>query len=225
MLILALDTASPVCSACILDAAADRVLAEISEVIGTGHAERLMPMVEEVLAAAGVALTKIDLIACSVGPGSFTGVRVGVAAARGFAQGLGIPTVGVSTLEALAADALGQAGGRPVRVLIDARRGEVHMQDFSADGSPLSDPALMAVGDAGIGLDAFMAVGTGAPLVAPDAMSLLAEAATGAIVGFARIAAAKWRRGETSLTLSPLYLRGADAKPQEGFAIARREDA
>ncbi|NJR13358.1 MAG: tRNA (adenosine(37)-N6)-threonylcarbamoyltransferase complex dimerization subunit type 1 TsaB, partial [Phyllobacteriaceae bacterium] len=110
----------------------------------------------------------------------------------------------------------------PVRVMIDARRGEVHTQDFAPDGTALSAPALHGHAEAAIGLDGFVAAGSGAALVAAETQSVLSTASTGAIVDFARLAALSASHSCTSLTISPLYLRGADAKPQEGFALARR---
>jgi tRNA threonylcarbamoyl adenosine modification protein YeaZ len=221
MLIIAFDTASAICAACVFDAGTEIVLAQASEDIGTGHAERLMPMIGDVLAAAGVTLADIGLIGCSVGPGSFTGVRVGVAAARGFAQALHVPLAAITTLDAIAAAALPLAQGRPVRVMIDARRGEVHTQDFAADGTALSAPALLSHAAAASGADGFVLAGSGAGVVLPDRKIVLPDAATGAIADFARLAALSASQSRTSLTISPLYLRGADAKPQEDFALAR----
>ncbi|MCU0832117.1 MAG: tRNA (adenosine(37)-N6)-threonylcarbamoyltransferase complex dimerization subunit type 1 TsaB [Rhizobiaceae bacterium] len=234
MLILALDTASSLCSVCLHDAETGRTLHAISEDLGTGHAVRLMPMVVDVLSASNATLRDVGLVACSIGPGSFTGVRVGVAAARGLAQATGLPGIGVTTLAALATDALPLADGKPVRVMIDARRDAAHVQDFSANGAPLSMPELLPLGDAARTADGFALAGSGAALVSQDA--LLPSASTGTIEAFARLAAAKLAiarpqshgsnragvLGEGSLTMRPLYLRGADAKPQEGFALARR---
>lgn len=217
MIILALDTASPTCAACLVRGG--EVLAEASEIIGTGHAERLMPMVKEIMARAKVSYGDIGLIAVSIGPGSFTGVRTGVAAAKGFAQALNIPIVGISTLEAIAFEARKLAGDKPIRVVIDAKRGEVHCQVFSADGAPESEPALLALEDAKNG--SMILAGNGAALVNATAPVILRNASTASISIFAEIALLQGAGDTSSLTIMPLYLRGADAKPQSGFALAR----
>ena len=219
MIILALDTASPVCAACLMQDG--HVLAELSDVIGTGHAERLMPMVHELMAAANITFGDIGMIAVSIGPGSFTGVRTGLAAAKGFAQALNIPAIGVSTLEAIAFEARKSAPDTPLRVVIDAKRGEVHTQDFSADGAPESVPILLSVEDAKGGRGARKLAGNGAALVDGTLESLLLQAPTASIKIFAEIAASRAGNATTSLTIMPLYLRGADAKPQSGFALTR----
>ncbi|HRP09936.1 MAG TPA: tRNA (adenosine(37)-N6)-threonylcarbamoyltransferase complex dimerization subunit type 1 TsaB [Terricaulis sp.] len=109
MLVLAIDTSLDACSVALVRG--DAVLAELSEPMQRGQAERLAPMAQEVIAAAGVSFAQLDRIAVTTGPGSFTGVRVGLSFARALALALGKPCVGVSTLEALAL-AEGQAGLR-----------------------------------------------------------------------------------------------------------------
>ncbi|MGQ3295635.1 MAG: tRNA (adenosine(37)-N6)-threonylcarbamoyltransferase complex dimerization subunit type 1 TsaB, partial [Shinella sp.] len=104
MILLAIDTAGTGCYAALYDTDQDTILGAAGADIGRGHAERLMDFVDAALDAAGMTLQDIGRIAVTVGPGSFTGIRVGVAAARGLALALGVPAVGVSTLAALAAD-------------------------------------------------------------------------------------------------------------------------
>jgi tRNA threonylcarbamoyladenosine biosynthesis protein TsaB len=99
-----------------------------------GHATRLLGMARELLAAAGVGWRELDRIAVGVGPGTFTGLRVGVATARGLAQSLACELVGVSSPRALAAPAIAQAPGRPVLAVIDARRGEVFVGLYREGG-------------------------------------------------------------------------------------------
>ena len=103
MILLAIDTASTLCAACIHDSAAGRELGRAVLDLGKGHAEHLMGVVHDAMAQAGVDFSALERIAVAVGPGSFTGIRVGVSAARGFAMALKIPAVGVTTLEAIAA--------------------------------------------------------------------------------------------------------------------------
>ena len=103
MLLLAIDTAGPVCAVALARAAdgGPEILTRIEERIGRGHAERLMPMIEEALTCAQKSFDDLDRIGVTIGPGSFTGVRVGVAAARGLALALDIPAVGVGSLDAI----------------------------------------------------------------------------------------------------------------------------
>lgn len=221
MLILAMDTASAACQSCVYDSDADRVLALSCETIGRGHAERLMPVIDAALEAAAVDLSGIARIAVTVGPGSFTGIRVGVAAARGLALGLGRVCVGVGSLQALAAAA---ATPGPVLALIDARRGQVYAGLFEA-GLQVGPPAVMTPQEAAdlAGMAGARLTGSGAPLVAalvpePGATVLAVSDAVDMTV-VSRIAAAG---ADPADPPKPLYLRGADARPQEGFAVARK---
>jgi tRNA threonylcarbamoyladenosine biosynthesis protein TsaB len=124
--VLAFDTSAAHCAAALLW---DGGLILRDEPMQKGQAERLMPMLEEVLAEGGFAWRDLKALAVGTGPGNFTGVRIAVAAARGLALGLGIPAVGVTRLEALA-----YGLPRPVTVIEDARRGEVYVQDFLPQG-------------------------------------------------------------------------------------------
>ena len=151
---LGFDTSAAHCAAAlVLDG---KVLAQRAEGMAKGQAEALMPLLEGLLAEAGIGWRDLGVIGVGVGPGSFTGTRIAVAAARGLALGLGVPAVGVGTLEALA-----HGGPRPVTLALPLRGGEVAAQDFPADGppSPLRimageaappDPARLAVGIASI---------------------------------------------------------------------------
>ncbi len=220
MLVLAIDTASADCAVCLLDAAAGRVLAARTETIGTGHAERLMGQIAGVLEEAGRTYRDLARIAVGVGPGSFTGVRIAVSAARGFALALGIPAVGVSALEGLAADAHAIAGVS-VLAVIDAHRGQVYCQPFDAAGVPEAAPAVLPLAEAAaLASRSTVIAGTGAPLlsaIGADRGAVLADRATGGIETVARIAAAR----APGAPPVPLYLRAPDAKPQAGFAVAR----
>ena len=123
MKILAIDTATEACSAAL--AVGDTLLARYEEP-GRGHAERILPMVDEILAEAGVPLTALDAIAFGRGPGAFTGVRIGAAVAQGLAVGAGLPVVPVSNLAALAERAIAERAADAVLVCIDARMSEVY---------------------------------------------------------------------------------------------------
>ena len=129
---LGFDTSAAHCAAALLRG--DRVLASRHEPMAKGQAERLMPMLEELLAEAGLGWRDLDVIGVGIGPGNFTGIRVAVAAARGLALSLGVPAVGVTATEAAA---YGLA--RPCRVVLAGRGGAVIWQDFGAEaqaGSP-----------------------------------------------------------------------------------------
>jgi tRNA threonylcarbamoyladenosine biosynthesis protein TsaB len=221
MIVLALDTAGVDCAAAVYDSSRDRVLAEITETIGKGHAEHLIALIDRVLEKAGIDLKTVERIAVTIGPGSFTGIRVGVAAGRGFALALGIPAVGVTTLAVIAAAHRHQAAGRPVLVAMDAKRGEVYLQMFGADGVSGSQPEAMLIEDAQALAATFdgLVVGSAAPLLRGD----IADAADTMTNVFPIAAVAQLGAGmAASDKPKPLYLRGPDAKPQLGFAVARQ---
>ncbi|URQ74771.1 MAG: tRNA (adenosine(37)-N6)-threonylcarbamoyltransferase complex dimerization subunit type 1 TsaB [Candidatus Ochrobactrum gambitense] len=226
MKILALDTAASYCAAAVYDADGDVVLAQVSENIGKGHAEVLMDYVSRALAEAGVTIKDIDRVAVNIGPGSFTGVRIGVSAARGFALALGCPAIGVTAFEALADETLAQVPGKPVTILLDAHRGEIYAQTFDANGAALSKPSVLSREEA----EAFAGNAPLETVLAGSAARSINEALgdkfalgpvepTAAIATFARLAATR-TPGDAP---KPLYMRGPDAKPQVGFALPRRQ--
>lgn len=194
------------------------MLGEASDMIGKGHAEHLMGIVDRALEQAGVTLSSIDRLAVTIGPGSFTGIRVGVAAARGFALSLDIPAVGVSTLEVMAAAERQRTPGRSVLAAMDAKRNEIYLQSFDAEGVALDEPRAVTVEEAqaiAAGFDGEI-TGSATPLLKPDESGDHANAFPISVV--ARLgAAASLNSGKPK----PLYLRGPDAKPQAGFAVAR----
>src|SRR5690606_26360341 len=131
-LILAFDTSAAHCAAALVSG--DRVLAARAEEMGRGQAERLMPMLEEILAAEGAVWRDLAALVVVIGPGTVTGVRVSVAAARGIALGLGIPAGGVTGFDACA-----HGEPRPLWVAIEAARGMVYLQRHGADTTGTAD--------------------------------------------------------------------------------------
>lgn len=233
MNILAFDTCFDACSACVArdSGAAVEVLAAALERFETGHAERLVPMVDEVMAGARVRFADIDRIAVTLGPGTFTGTRIGIAAARGLALTSGIEVVGASSLAVMAEVAVRELGlqpaGHDLVVVVDARRGEVYAQSFGADARDArSPPLLLPIEDAarlGQGR-ALVLVGSGAAAVAEAAerAGRSAEARLADLLPDATaLAALATSLNPGELPLAPLYLRPPDAKPQAGKSIAR----
>ena len=206
MIALGFDTCLSACSVAVVDG--ERVLACAREVMARGHQERLAPMAQQVMAKAGLTFGQLDRIGVTVGPGSFTGLRVGIAFAKGLALSLDRPTVGIGTLEALAAHAKGL-----VFPAIDARRGQLYLQAFE-DGRALMAPdaltaeaAAARIAELSMGRP-FTLTGSGAALLtdlSPAATLLPAEGADARDV--ARLTVLR-----DPAPLKPLYLRAPDAK-------------
>lgn len=180
--------------------------------MATGQAERLMPLLEDLLAAAGIGWRDLSTLAVGTGPGNFTGVRIAVAAARGLALALGVPAVGVTLFEARA-----HGLPRPLRVIEDARRGMVYLQDFPATGA--NSPARLAEAGALPPWSGAVAGSAAQPGAALSPAMPLAEAiarVAAARIDAARIDAARTAGGQEGLAQprpAPFYLRGADAAP------------
>jgi len=140
--LLAFDAAGRGCSAAVWRDG--RVLAADRAAMARGQAERLVPMIESVIATAGIAHADLDALAVTTGPGAFTGVRIGLATARGYALALGIPAVGIGSLTAIAGGTHAEErAGRTLLVLIDAKRADVYAQAFHPDLSPATAPMAL----------------------------------------------------------------------------------
>jgi tRNA threonylcarbamoyl adenosine modification protein YeaZ len=198
-LVLGFDTSAAHCAAALVSG--DRVLAKLQEDMARGQAERLMPLLEEVLAQAGAAWADLAAIGVGIGPGNFTGIRISVAAARGLSLGLGVPAIGVSVFDARA-----HGLPRPVTVVEDARRGMVYVQDFD---DAVREPLLLDVSTTGIA-EGVAVTGTGAALF-PDRALRVLSSATPLAVAIAQIAAS--RLDSPQPRPAPLYLRAPDAAP------------
>ena len=203
---LILDTALGACTAVAADG--PRVVAAESEIMARGHQERLGGMARGAMASAAWSFDQLDRIAVTTGPGSFTGLRVGLAFAQGLGLALGRPVTGLSTLAALARDAEA-APGAVVWALIDARRGQAYGQRF-VDDAPTEGPAALAIEDAAARIAGetgdVTLVGSGAGLIVPTGARPIDRAAPSP-EALARLAAAR-----PDGAARPLYLRGPDAK-------------
>jgi tRNA threonylcarbamoyladenosine biosynthesis protein TsaB len=226
MLVLAIDTALEACSAAIFDSDQGAIIAADTEIMARGHAEASMPLVERVIREAGLDFFAIDRIAVTVGPGSFTGLRVGIAAARGIALAARKEIVGITTLAALAAPYLAAEPNAPVAAAIDGRHRHVYFQLYGAQGRVLLSPRIVPVEDAvhaAAGASARL-VGSGARMMAdiwPDPIHLPAidERRAPDIDWVARLGADANAREAPP---KPLYLRPPDAHPQTASILPRR---
>ncbi|MDP1583578.1 MAG: tRNA (adenosine(37)-N6)-threonylcarbamoyltransferase complex dimerization subunit type 1 TsaB [Bradyrhizobium sp.] len=169
MLILAIDTALDACAAGVLDTDTGGLIAQESQAMKRGHAEALMPLIARVMKASGVAFTSLDRIAATTGPGSFTGLRVGLSAARGIGLAAGRPVVGLTTLTAYAAPVVAQNAAQPVISAIDARHDHVYFQVVSGDGSSLVRPRVAPIEEA------LEAARFGAPHLVGNAAQILSQ--------------------------------------------------
>ena len=220
MLILAIDTALDACAAGVLDTDAGRLIARESLPMKRGHAEALMPLIARVIKASGIGFAGLDRIAVTTGPGSFTGLRVGLSAARGIALAADKPVVGVTTLTAYAAPIVNESGEHPVISAIDARHDHVYLQVVAGNGSSLVWPRVAPIAEA------LEAARFGAPHLVGNAAKILGErwpadapppvqvdaqpAPDIAWVGWLGAAVTP----ETA-PARPYYLRAPDAKPQK----------
>jgi tRNA threonylcarbamoyladenosine biosynthesis protein TsaB len=202
MNVLAIDTAS----ACAIALARDgAVTATQHRDIARGHAEALLPMIQTALDSAGIAYADIDLIAAALGPGSFTGLRTGLAAARGLALALGKPTLGISSFESVVHRLRGRK--RPVLVALETKRADVYVQVFDAYGAATTEPLVLM-------LDDIKAAAPADAIIAGDAAVRLKGFVSGEYVDIAvtdaatiaLLAAARYERSVTVEPLKPLYL-------------------
>jgi len=147
MLILAFDTTAAACSVTVARNAAALASARIA--MDQGQAELLLPLIERTMAEAGVAYADLDRIAVTIGPGSFTGVRVGLSAARALGLAAQKPVIGINTLEVLAAavPACERFRHRAVLAAVDTKRGDLYVQVFSTEGDALGSPAAIPPAD------------------------------------------------------------------------------
>lgn len=222
MLILAIDTALDACAAAVLDTDSGQLIAQGTLAMQRGHAEALMPLLARVMQSAQLSFSALDRFAVTTGPGSFTGLRVGISAARGLALAADKPAVGVTTLSAYAAAIVSRNKPAPVVSAIDARHDHVYFQIVAGDGSQLVRPKVAAIDD--VIHDAMAASRFGAPHLVGNAANLLAErwpadAAAPVAVDALPAPAIAWvawlgaAADPKTAPPRPFYLRAPDAKP------------
>jgi tRNA threonylcarbamoyladenosine biosynthesis protein TsaB len=218
VILLALESATSVCSVAVCDAAG-KVLGQRRGERAADQADRLVELIDAVLRGAGLDYEAVDAIAVNHGPGSFTGVRAGVAAARGLALAAARPVIAVNALEALAA-ALGPQPSGTIVAALDARRGQLYVQTFDHRLGARSAPHAVAPEDVTLAgaVPPLHLVGTGAALVRavlPDALPTLSASAEPDALHVARRALSRLAAGERPVpghAVQPLYLRAPDAR-------------
>ena len=223
MILLAIDTALEYCAAAVLDSGAMTMIAQETLEMKRGHAEALMPLIARVIKASERSYLDLDRIAVTTGPGSFTGLRVGISAARGIGLAAGKPVVGLTTLSAYSAPLIAeQQDQQPVLAAIDARHDNVYFQVVAGNGTTLMPPAIAPVEET------FTASRFGALRLVGNAAQMLADrwpkhlpAPTsidqrpGPDIGWVA-----WLGAATDPNLAPpkpFYLRPPDAKPKAGY--------
>ncbi len=220
MRVLGLDTATSGCSAALWDDGA--VTVRRREPMARGQAEALVPLAQAVMTEAGCAFDALDRIAVTVGPGAFTGLRIALAAARGFALAAGLPVVGITSFDAVVhglPDA--ERDGRAVLVAVDSRRSEPFLQLFHPDLTPFGEPAMLEPAAVPGWLDGLLAGEAGAVplLIAGDGAAALRPLlegradtifAAGPGTPDAAVVAALGARREVGLPAQPFYLRAPD---------------
>jgi tRNA threonylcarbamoyladenosine biosynthesis protein TsaB len=226
MRVLAIDTALEACSAAVLDTSGG-ITASETAVMTRGHAEALMPLIARVMIRAGIEFGDLDRIAVTTGPGSFTGLRVGISAARGISLAAGKSVIGLSTLAGFAAPLIADDDSTQVVAAIDARHDHIYLQVFGVNGRTLVGPRTATVRDA-----ARAAMTAPARIIGSAAKKLAAAWPKGAeppllveqlgapdIDWIARLGAAA---AEARSPPKPLYLRAPDAQPQNAARLPRR---
>ena len=226
MRVLAIDTALETCAAAVLDTEPGKMASESLPML-RGHAEALVPLVQRVMKQADMPFSALDRIAVTTGPGSFTGLRVGIAAARGIALAAGKPAVGVTTLAAYAAPYIAENDQISVAVAIDARHEHVYLQVFGPGGRTHVAPRIIGLRDAARAAahGQTRIVGTGARMLAAawpagePAPVVVEDKRAPDIIWVGRLGVATEPGANAP---KPLYLRAPDAQPQDAARLPRR---
>lgn len=219
MLVLAIDTALDNCAAAVLDTQAKSVLAQETLPMKRGHAEALMPLIARVVTKSRITYLDLDRLAVTVGPGSFTGLRVGISAARGIALAADKEIVGLTTLSAYVAPLVAEKSPLPIVVAIDARHDHVYFQAVAGNGATLIRPGVVPIEET------FRAARFGAVRIVGNAAKLLGDRWPQQMPAPSLvdpqpgpdIAWVAWVGAATDPAKSPakpFYLRAPDAKPK-----------
>ncbi|MAH84376.1 MAG: tRNA (adenosine(37)-N6)-threonylcarbamoyltransferase complex dimerization subunit type 1 TsaB [Rhodospirillaceae bacterium TMED8] len=219
-MVLALDSSTAACSVAVWHDGV--IVAHCFEVLDRSHAERLIPMVDDAIKSSGHKFEEIDLVAVTVGPGAFTGLRIGISTARGLALALNIPCVGISSMECLCACIDGARDGDVILTVLDTKRGDLFVQIFDFSSKALCNVAIIP-SDGVINFIEGIAKKTRC-IVAGDALEPIQEALTtqGLVLvssgtkfpdatQVANIAAWRLEAGRAQLPPKPVYLRLPDA--------------
>jgi len=225
--VLAIDTALGACAACILDAGAAEPLARESLHMQRGHAEALMPLLDRLVQSVPGGFENIDRVAVTIGPGSFTGLRVGISAARAIGLAAEIPVVGVTTLSALLAPLVAAGDRRLIAAAIDARHGAVYFQAVAPGGRSIVAPSHIGLREAVryLGSGPVALTGSAAALLSAEAMQAGVSVSTAHALDEPdiRFVARLGMAADPGQALpKPFYLRAPDARPQDAARIARR---
>jgi len=221
--ILAIDTSLNSASVCVADWEDDEFVMLAAESAETNRAEALAPMTGRVVDAAGGGMAALSRIAVTVGPGSFTGIRVGLSLARGMGLALKIPVVGVPTLAAFARPLFSQTNGAAVAAAVDARHGAVYFQLFDAYGASLGPPRVLSIADAA------RAIGSGPARIAGDAAEAIAAEARRSGLGveallatpapnIGAVARLGARLDPKAAPPRPIYVKAPDVRPNPEVA-------
>ena len=227
MRVLAIDTALSACAACIWQAGGGELLASETIPMERGHAEALLPLIDRLSSHTEGGFEGLDRVAVTVGPGSYTGLRVGIAAARGIGLAAGIPVIGVATLSAYLAPLMAGDQRGLYAAAIDARHGQIYIQALAPGGRAIIPPSLMTYREALrlLGSGPLLVTGSAAAMLAAEARAHGVEALVAAaspapdIAWVARLGAIA---DPNQALPKPLYLREPDAKPQAGARIPRQ---
>src|SRR5208282_1694999 len=227
MRVLAIDTALAACSAALLDTEQGGIVASESLPMMRGHAEALMPLLARLMDQAGMGFPDLDRVVVTTGPGSFTGLRVGIAAARGIALAADKPAIGLSTLSAYAAPHMAADDRFPVVAAIDARHEHVYLQVFGPGGRTLTAPrlatlreAVRAAADAPACIVGSAALAVAAALSPADAAPAAVDARAAPDIAWVARMGAVLPEGQSPP--KPQYLRAPDAQPQYAAQLPRR---
>lgn len=216
MNILAFDTSHGVCSVALYSH--NKIVADHIEHEKSKQAECLFALTHQVLEDASLSYADLDAVGVNIGPGSFTGVRVGVAAARGVGLAAKLPVVPVTSFESVAQQALEQNGEHSIMVVMDAKRGQVFSQLFNKEIQPLNQPSMLSCqqfSDVFDYKEPVAMVGNGVPLIkdyVPENMIISEINVTPQARSVAKMAVKKYGTGRFDKNAVPLYIRQPDAK-------------